>query len=197
MCSLIPRFYGVTAGRVLLDGTDVRELDFETLRQNVGLVHQDVYLFAGTVMDNLRDGNPEASIEDVLRAARDAEAHDFIMRLPNGYDSEVGQRGVTLSGGQKQCLAIARVFLKNPPVLIFDKATSALDHESETRVQQSLERIARARTTIVIAHRLSTIRNARRILVLTADGLVEEGPHAALLARGGAYAQLYSHQLRL
>lgn len=197
LCSLIPRFYDVTGGRVLLDNTDVREIDLETLRRNIGLVPQDVYLFAGTVMDNLQYGNPNASVEEVLRAARDAEAHDFIMRLPNGYDSEIGQRGVTLSGGQRQRLAIARVLLKNPPVVIFDEATSALDHESETRVQQSLERIARARTTIVIAHRLSTIRNARRILVLTADGLAEAGPHAELLERGGVYANFYSQQLRL
>ncbi|MGM1044544.1 MAG: ABC transporter ATP-binding protein [Bacillota bacterium] len=194
LCSLIPRFYDVTDGDVLLDGISVRDIELQSLRKTIGIVQQDVYLFAGTVMENIRYGNPSASDEDIIVAAKHANAHDFIMSLPNGYHSEIGQRGVKLSGGQKQRLSIARVFLKNPPILILDEATSALDNESESIIKESLESLAKGRTTIVIAHRLSTIRNAERIIVLTEDGIVEQGPHDALLARDGAYAHLYSKQ---
>ena len=191
LCSLIPRFYDVSDGAVLIDGQDVRSLTQKSLRENVGLVQQDVYLFADTVMNNIRYGKPDATDEEVIAAAKRADAHEFIMQLPNGYDTDIGQRGLKLSGGQKQRLSIARVFLKNPPVLIFDEATSALDNESERVVQDSLERLAKGRTTIVIAHRLSTIQNAGRILVLTADGIAEEGTHAELMEKGGVYASLY------
>lgn len=194
LCSLIPRFYDVTDGEVLLDGINVQDIDLQSLRKTIGIVQQDVYLFAGTVMENIRYGNPSASKEEIITAAKRANAHDFIMSLPNGYDSEIGQRGVKLSGGQKQRLSIARVFLKNPPILIFDEATSALDNESESIVKESLELLAEGRTTIVIAHRLSTIRNAGRIIVLTEDGIVEEGSHDVLLSRNGVYARLYSKQ---
>ena len=171
LCSLIPRFYDVTEGSVKLDGIDVRKLKLKDLRRQIGIVQQDVYLFAGTVMDNIRYGKPEATDEEVICAAIAANAHEFIKNLPQGYDTDIGQRGVKLSGGQKQRLSIARVFLKNPPVLIFDEATSALDNESEKIVQNSLEKLAKNRTTFVIAHRLSTIRNAQRILVLTENGI--------------------------
>lgn len=194
LCSLIPRFYDVTEGEVLLDGINVRDLDLNSLRKNIGVVQQDVYLFTGTVMENIRYGNPSASDEEIIAAAKHAHAHDFIMNLPNGYHSEIGQRGVKLSGGQKQRLSIARVFLKNPPILILDEATSALDIESESIIKQSLEALTKGRTTIVIAHRLSTIRHAHRILVLTECGIVEEGTHDTLVARDGAYAHLYSKQ---
>jgi ATP-binding cassette subfamily B protein len=197
ICSLIPRFYEVIDGELLLDGKNVRDIDLQSLRKNIGVVQQDVYLFAGTVMENIRYGNPAASDEEIIAAAKHANAHDFIMSLPNGYHSEIGQRGVKLSGGQKQRLSIARVFLKNPSVLIFDEATSALDNESESIVKESLELLARGRTTIVIAHRLSTIRNAQRIIVLTEEGIVEEGTHNTLLTRNGAYANLYSKQFEL
>lgn len=197
LCSLIPRFYDVTDGDVSLDGINVRNIDLQSLRKTIGIVQQDVYLFAGTVMENIRYGNPAASDEEIIVAAKHANAHDFIMSLPNGYDSEIGQRGVKLSGGQKQRLSIARVFLKNPPVLILDEATSALDNESESIVKESLEMLAKGRTTIVIAHRLSTIRSAERIVVLTEDGIVEQGSHNELLARDGAYAHLYSKQYEL
>ncbi|MGP4081104.1 ABC transporter ATP-binding protein [Pseudalkalibacillus sp. R45] len=194
LCSLIPRFYDVMDGEILIDGENVRNIDLSSLRKNIGIVQQDVYLFAGTVMENIRYGKPDAADEDIIMAAKHANAHEFIMSLPNGYHSEIGQRGVRLSGGQKQRLSIARVFLKNPPVLILDEATSALDNESESIVKDSLELLARGRTTIVIAHRLSTIRNAQRIVVLTKDGVAEQGTHDDLIARGGTYAQLYSKQ---
>ena len=194
LCSLIPRFYDATEGAVSVDGIDVRKLRQKDLHANIGLVQQDVYLFAGTVMENIRYGMPDATDEDVIRAAKAANAHDFIMQLADGYDTDIGQRGVKLSGGQKQRLSIARVFLKNPPILIFDEATSALDNESERVVQHSLEVLAKDRTTFVIAHRLSTIRNAQRILVLTEDGVAEEGTHEELLAKGGACAELYGAQ---
>ncbi|WP_028608726.1 ABC transporter ATP-binding protein [Paenibacillus harenae] len=195
LCSLIPRFYDVTAGGVLLDGIDVRHIELHSLRQSIGIVQQDVYLFAGTVMDNIRYGNPKATEEEVMTAAKHANAHHFIASLPNGYNSEIGQRGVKLSGGQKQRLSIARVFLKNPPVLILDEATSALDNESESMIKESLESLAKGRTTIVIAHRLSTIRNAGRIIVLTEDGIAEQGTHDGLLAEDGVYARLYAKQV--
>lgn len=194
LCSLIPRFYDVSSGAIYLDGTDIRNLRLKDLRDHIGIVQQDVYLFAGTIIDNIRYGRPDASDEEVIRAARAANAHDFIMEMPDGYDTDIGQRGVKLSGGQKQRLSIARVFLKNPPILIFDEATSALDNKSERVVQESLENLARNRTTFVIAHRLSTIRNAQRILVLNEDGIAEEGTHEELLRRNGVYAKLYQMQ---
>lgn len=194
LCSLIPRFYDVTSGAVYLDGTDIRSICLKDLREQIGIVQQDVYLFAGTIMDNIRYGNPDATDEDVIRAARAANAHDFIIEMPDGYDTDIGQRGVKISGGQKQRLSIARVFLKNPPILIFDEATSALDNKSEHIVQQSLEELAKDRTTFVIAHRLSTIRNAGRILVLNENGIVEEGTHHELLELHGEYAKLYQIQ---
>jgi ATP-binding cassette, subfamily B, bacterial len=197
LCSLIPRFYDVISGNVRLDGNDVRDIDLLSLRKTIGIVQQDVYLFAGTVMENIRYGNPEANDEEVIAAAKHANAHEFIMSLPNGYHSEIGQRGVKLSGGQKQRLSIARVFLKNPPVLILDEATSALDNESESIIKESLESLAKGRTTIVIAHRLSTIRNAERIIVLTENGIAEQGTHDMLLEHDGVYAHLYSKQFEL
>jgi ATP-binding cassette subfamily B protein len=197
LCSLIPRFYEVTAGEILLDGVNIRNIKLGCLRRSVGVVQQDVYLFAGTVLDNIRYGRPEASFEEVVAAAKQANAHHFIMQLPDGYYTDVGQRGVKLSGGQKQRLSIARVFLKNPPVLIFDEATSALDSESERVVQDSLEGLAKNRTTFVIAHRLSTIRKAQRIIVLGNEGIVEQGTHEELLRMGGTYARLHSMQFAL
>ena len=194
LCSLIPRFYDVTGGTVRLDGIDIRDVKLKDLRRQIGIVQKDVYLFAGTILENIRYGKPEATDEEVVNAAMAANAHEFIMSLPEGYNTDIGQRGVKLSGGQKQRLSIARVFLKNPPVLIFDEATSALDNESEKIVQHSLELLAKDRTTFVIAHRLSTIRNAERILVLTEDGIAEEGTHESLLAQGGIYAGLYNMQ---
>ncbi|WP_283194055.1 ABC transporter ATP-binding protein [Rhizobium sp. AN80A] len=194
LCSLIPRFYDVQAGSILIDGADIRDVTLSSLRQHVGVVQQDVYLFAGSVADNLRYGRWDAADAEVEAAARAANAHDFIMALPDGYDTEIGQRGVRLSGGQRQRLTIARAFLKNPAILIFDEATSALDNESERAVQQALLGLAKGRTTIVIAHRLSTVRHADRILVLSADGIVEEGRHEDLMARDGIYAGLHSVQ---
>ena len=191
LCSLIPRFYEVTGGRILIDGMDIRDIRLSDLRNNIGIVQQDVYLFAGTVMENIRYGKPDATDEEVIQAAKNANAHEFIMGFPKEYDTDIGQRGVKLSGGQKQRISIARVFLKNPPILIFDEATSALDNESELVVQQSMERLAKNRTTFVIAHRLSTIQNARKILVLTENGVEEEGTHEELLEMGGIYSHLY------
>ena len=197
LCSLIPRFYEVSAGRILLDGRDIRDIRLRSLRQSIGIVQQDVYLFAGTIADNLRYAKLDASQEELIEAAKLAHAHDFIMALPDGYDTHIGQRGIKLSGGQKQRLSIARVFLKNPPIIILDEATSALDNESEKAVQDSLEALAANRTMLVIAHRLSTIRHAQRIVVLTDSGIAEQGAHAELLALGGAYANLYNMQSRL
>jgi ATP-binding cassette, subfamily B, bacterial len=194
LCSLIPRFYEVSAGEILLDGINIKDITLSSLRKNVGVVQQDVYLFAGTVLENIRYGKPVAAQTEIVEAAKKANAHDFIMTLPDGYDTDIGQRGVKLSGGQKQRLSIARVFLKDPPVLIFDEATSSLDNESERVVQGSLEELARNRTTFVIAHRLSTIRNAGRILVLSDQGIEEEGTHEELLRLQGTYARLYQMQ---
>lgn len=197
LCALIPRFYDVTEGRILVDGIDIRDIRLDALRRNIGIVQQDVYLFAGTVMENLRYGRPDATDAEVEAAARAANAHDFILALPDGYDSDIGQRGVKLSGGQKQRLTIARAMLKDAPILIFDEATSALDNESERAVQQALLTLARSRTTLVIAHRLSTVQRADRILVLTESGIVEEGSHEALITANGAYARLYRAQASL
>ena len=194
MCSLIPRFYDVTSGEIDIDGMDIRKMTQKSLRRNIGIVQQDVYLFAGTVKDNIRYGKPDATDEEIIAAAKNANAHEFIMQLPDGYNTDIGQRGVKLSGGQKQRLSLARVFLKNPPILIFDEATSALDNESEKIVQDSLEHLAKNRTTLVIAQRLSTIRNAKRILVLTEDGIAEEGTHDELMAKNGVYANFYHIQ---
>ncbi len=194
LCSLIPRFYEVSEGEVLLDGINVKDIKLSSLRHHVGVVQQDVYLFAGTVFDNIRYGKPDASPAEVVEAAKKADAHEFIMALPDGYATDIGQRGVKLSGGQKQRLSIARVFLKNPPVLIFDEATSALDNESEKVVQDSLEVLAKNRTTFVIAHRLSTIRNATRIIVLADRGIDEQGTHEELMGLNGTYAHLYNMQ---
>jgi ATP-binding cassette subfamily B protein len=190
LCSLIPRFYEASEGEVFLDGINVKDIKLSSLRRNVGVVQQDVYLFAGTVFDNIRYGKPDASQAEVIESAKEANAHDFIMALPNGYDTDIGQRGIRLSGGQKQRLSIARVFLKNPPLLIFDEATSALDEESEMVVQDSLMNLGNNRTTFVIAHRLSTIRNASWIVVLTDRGIAEQGTHQELMVLNGAYARL-------
>ena len=194
ICSLLPRFYEVSEGDIFIDGQNIKDIKLNSLRQNIGIVQQDVYLFAGTILDNIRYGRFDATDEEVIEAAKKANAHDFIMELPDGYDTDCGQRGVKLSGGQKQRLSIARVFLKNPPILIFDEATSALDNESEHIVQQSLESLAKNRTTLVIAHRLSTIKNAKRICVLSTKGIEEEGTHDELLVKNGQYATFYKTQ---
>jgi ATP-binding cassette subfamily B protein len=197
LCALIPRFYDVTSGAIRIDGHDVRAITLRSLRQQIGVVQQDVYLFAGTVAENIAYGRPGAAHEQIAAAAQQANAHDFIMALPHGYDTDIGQRGVRLSGGQKQRLSIARVFLKNPPIIIFDEATSALDNESERAVQAALETLRHDRTLIVIAHRLTTIRNAGRILVLHEGRIAEQGTHDTLLALGGIYAHLYAIQARV
>ena len=194
LCSLLPRFYDVTGGSVRVDGLDVRSMTQKSLRQAIGIVQQDVYLFAGSVRDNIAYGKPDASQEEIEEAAKKADIHDFIMSLPDGYDTYVGERGARLSGGQKQRIAIARVFLKNPPILILDEATSALDNESERYIQKSLDLLAKGRTTITIAHRLSTIRGADEIIVLDADGIRERGSHQELLDRGGLYAEYWQMQ---
>ena len=191
LCSLIPRFYDVTDGEIFIDGMNIKDVTVKSLRENIGVVAQDVYLFSGSIKENIAYGKSNATDEEIREAARLAGAADFIEALPNGYDTYVGERGVKLSGGQKQRISIARVFLKNPPILILDEATSALDNESEKLVQQSLETLAKGRTTFTIAHRLTTIRNADRILVVTEDGLAEEGSHEELLAKGGLYSELY------
>jgi ATP-binding cassette subfamily B protein len=194
LCALIPRFYDVEAGSIRIDGADIRDVTLASLRRHVGVVQQDVYLFAGTVAENLRYGRPDATDAEVEAAARAANAHDFIMALPDGYGTDIGQRGVKLSGGQRQRLTIARAFLKDPAILIFDEATSALDNESERAVKKALLSLASGRTTLVIAHRLSTVRHADRILVLTGEGIVEQGTHNELMAQNGVYAGLHSVQ---
>ena len=192
LCNLIPRFYDVTAGRITIDGQDIRAITLKSLHNCIGMVQQEVYMFSGTVADNIAYGKPGATREEIIEAAKQADADAFIRQLPNGYDTYVGERGVKLSGGQKQRISIARVFLKNPPILILDEATSALDNESERQVQQSLEKLAHGRTTFTIAHRLTTIRNADVIWVLTEDGIQEQGSHRELMDKGGIYAQLYT-----
>lgn len=192
ICSLLPRFYDVTGGRVTIDGQDVRSLTKKSLRSQIGSVQQDVYLFCGTIRENIAYGKPDATMEEIIEAAKKANIHEFIQELPDGYDTFVGERGTRLSGGQKQRISIARVFLKNPPVLILDEATSALDNESERWIQQSLEELSKDRTTITIAHRLSTIRNADEIIVITEDGIAERGTHESLLEKGGLYAHYYN-----
>jgi ATP-binding cassette subfamily B protein len=194
LCNLISRFYDVDGGEVLIDGTNVKDLALKNLRQNIGMVQQDIYLFAGTIRENIAYGKPGATDEEIIDAAKKAYAHQFIMKFSNGYDTDIGQRGVKLSGGQKQRLSIARVFLKDPKILILDEATSALDNESERFIQESLEKLSQERTTLVIAHRLSTIKKARRIIVLTDQGIAEEGTHAELLEKNGAYVELYKMQ---
>ena len=196
ICSLLPRFYDVTGGRITIDGKDVRTLTLQSLRKQIGLVQQDVYLFCGTVRENIAYGKPGASMDEIVDAAKKANIHDFIQSLPDGYDTFVGERGTRLSGGQKQRISIARVFLKNPPVLILDEATSALDNESERWIQQSLEELAKNRTTITIAHRLSTIRNADEILVVAENWIDERGTDEELLKKGGIYAHYYEMQFR-
>lgn len=194
LCHLIPRFYEINSGRILIDGVDIRDIKLKSLRGNIGLVQQDVFLFTGTIKENILYGRPDASDEEVIEAAKKASIHDFIVSLPNGYDTYIGEKGVMLSGGQKQRISIARIFLKDPAILILDEATSALDNETEAIVQESLDDLAKGRTTLIIAHRLSTIKNADEILVLTQDGIVERGRHDELLAKDGLYAQLYNSQ---
>ena len=192
ICSLLPRFYDVTGGSITVDGKDIRGLTLKSLRSQIGMVQQDVYLFDGTIKDNIAYGKPGATDDEIIKAAKCASIHDFIMELPDGYDTYVGERGTRLSGGQKQRISIARVFLKNPPILILDEATSALDNESERWIQKSLEELSKNRTTITIAHRLSTIRDADEIIVITEDGIAERGTHAELLAQNGVYAAYYN-----
>ena len=192
ICSLLPRFYDVTGGRITIDGKDVRSLTLKSLRDQIGIVQQDVYLFCGTIKENISYGKPDATMTEIMEAAKKANIHDFIEELPDGYDTFVGERGTRLSGGQKQRISIARVFLKNPPILILDEATSALDNESERFIQQSLEELAKNRTTITIAHRLSTIKNADEIIVITEEGIAERGTHETLLKKDGIYAHYYN-----
>ena len=191
LCNLIPRFYDIDSGKITIDGRDIKGITLKSLRESIGIVQQEVYLFSGTVSENILYGRPGATREEVVAAAKCAGAHEFIMELKDGYDTYVGERGVKLSGGQKQRISIARVFLKNPSIIILDEATSALDNESEYEVAKSLNRLAEGRTTLTIAHRLSTIKNSDRILVLTQDGIVEEGNHDALMEKKGMYYSLY------
>ena len=197
LCQLVPRFYDVTGGRILVDGQDVREVTQRSLRHNIGIVQQDVFLFAGTILDNIRYGRPDATEAEVAEAAKRAEIYDDIMSMPDGFQTYVGERGVMLSGGQKQRVSIARIFLKNPPILILDEATSALDSVTEARIQSAFDELAKGRTTLIIAHRLSTIRSANRIIVVDDNHILEEGTHEELLAKGGEYAQLYNAQKRV
>ncbi len=192
LCNLIPRFYDVLSGEILIDGENIKNVKLENLRKNIGFVHQDTFLFSGTIAENIRYGKPDATEDEIIEAAKNAYAHDFIMNFPNKYNTKIGQRGAKLSGGQKQRIAIARVFLKNPPILIFDEATSNLDNESERYIQKSMKKLSKNRTTIVIAHRLSTIKNAKRILVISKGKIAEEGTHNQLIEKNGEYAEFYS-----
>ncbi|MCI9640088.1 MAG: ABC transporter ATP-binding protein [Emergencia sp.] len=196
MCHLIPRFYDVDSGRITIDGIDITKISRYNLRKNIGMVAQDVFLFNGTIRENIAYGNLDATDEEIIEAAKKANIHDYIMTMEDGYDTQVGERGIKLSGGQKQRISIARVFLKNPPILILDEATSALDNATEMLIQQSLEELGRGRTSIIVAHRLSTIKSADEIIVLTSDGIAERGSHDELVAAGGMYAQLYQYQFR-
>ncbi len=196
LCHLIPRFYEVNNGKILIDGIDIQDIKLKSLRKNIGLVQQDVFLFTGTIRENILYGNPSASEEEIIQAAKRASIHDFIKGLPKGYDTYIGEKGVMLSGGQKQRISIARLFLKNPPLLILDEATSALDNETENMIQLSFEELSKGRTTLVIAHRLSTIKNADEIVVLTPNGIEEKGRHEELLELGGIYSQLYNSQFK-
>lgn len=197
MCSLISRFYELKEGRITIDGKDINDINLKSLRQAIGVVQQDVYLFSGTVIENILYGAPEATREQAMEAAKRAGAHDFIMSLPQGYDTYIGERGVMLSGGQKQRISISRVFIKNPPIIVLDEATSALDNESEQYIKKSLSELTKGRTTFTIAHRLSTIRNADRIIVLTDKGIEEQGTHEELLNKGGIYKKLYEISIDL
>ena len=197
LCNLIPRFYDVEDGEILVEGIDVRKIKLQSLRSNIGMVQQDVYLFSGTVRENILYGKPDATEQEIIDAAKAAGAYDFIMNLENGFDTYVGERGVMLSGGQKQRISIARVFLKNPPILILDEATSALDNKSEFIVQESLENLAKGRSSLMIAHRLTTVQNADLILVLTEDGIIERGTHQELMEQNGYYYNLYTQGGRL
>jgi len=194
ICHLIPRFYELNKGKITIDGEDIKDITLKSLRKNIGIVQQDVFLFTGTIKDNILYGNPEADDDEVIEAAKNANIHDFIMSLPEGYETYVGERGVKLSGGQKQRISIARVFLKNPPILILDEATSALDNTSELIIQKSLEKLSKGRTSIIVAHRLSTVKNADEIVVLTNKGIVEKGAHKELINSGEIYARLYNSQ---
>lgn len=196
LCHLIPRFYEVTEGGVFIDGKNIKDLTLESLRKNIGMVQQDVFLFTGTIKENILYGNPEATDEEVMEAAKNANIHEFIMNLPEGYNTYVGERGIKLSGGQKQRISIARVFLKNPPILILDEATSALDNATEIIIQKSLEKLSKGRTTIVVAHRLSTVKNADEIIVLTGKGIEEKGSHEELIKENGIYSKLYNSQFK-
>jgi ATP-binding cassette subfamily B protein len=196
LCHLIPRFYDIDEGQILIDGKNIKDIKLKSLRKNIGLVQQDVFLFTGTIMDNIAYGDPTKPEEAIIEAAKKARIHDFIMTLPEGYNTYIGEKGAKLSGGQKQRISIARLFLKNPPILILDEATSALDNETEILIQESLEELAKGRTTLVIAHRLSTIKNADEILVLTNEGIEEKGSHDELLARDAIYAKLYKSQFK-
>ena len=196
ICHLIPRFYEIDGGKITVDGYDIRNLQRSALRKNIGIVQQDVYLFNGTIRENIAYGNFDAAEEEIIEAAKKANIHDYIISLPHGYDTNVGERGVKLSGGQKQRVSIARAFLKNPPILILDEATSALDNATETLIQGALEKLSEGRTTLVVAHRLSTVKNSDEIIVLTAEGIKERGTHEELLALGGAYEKLYKYQFK-
>ncbi len=196
LCHLIPRFYEIDEGKISIDGVSIKDIKLKSLRKNVGLVQQDVFLFTGTIKDNIQYGSPDASDEEIVEAAKRASIHDFIMTLPNGYDTYIGEKGVMLSGGQKQRISIARVFLKNPPILILDEATSSLDNQTEIAIQKSLEDLSHGRTTLIIAHRLSTIKNADEIVVLSSEGIEERGKHDELLARNGIYSDLYKSQFK-
>jgi ATP-binding cassette subfamily B protein len=196
LCHLIPRFYETNSGEITIDDIDIKNIKLKSLRQNIGLVQQDVFLFTGTIKDNILYGNPQATEEEIIEAARNASIHDYIMSLPEDYDTYIGEKGIKLSGGQKQRISIARVFLKNPPILILDEATSSLDNATEIAIQESLKKLSYGRTTLIIAHRLSTIKNADEIVVLTNQGIIERGRHQELLDRGGVYSELYKSQFK-